>query len=180
MNRRHLIGLLGGSAVAWPIRAWAQQPGIPRIGVLMGSTPSFEAARLETFREALKQLGYIDGQTILIEPRYAEGQPDRLGMLAREMVALTPAICRSTWIGRCRSRIIRKGSQGLWTACGSPPYISKRSTPKVPLMLRPDYHFEKASVSLRRPEVGGAFVFPRAAPRSCTSAAVGQTAAAVR
>jgi putative tryptophan/tyrosine transport system substrate-binding protein len=92
MNRRCLMSLLGGVAVAWPSRAWAQQPGIPRIGVLMGATPSREAARLETFREALKQLGYIDGQTILIEPRYAEGQPDRLGMLAREMVALTPAV----------------------------------------------------------------------------------------
>ena len=42
--------------------------------------------------EALKQLGYNDGQTILIEPRYAEGQPGRLGVMARELVALTPAV----------------------------------------------------------------------------------------
>ncbi len=93
MNRRNLLALLGGAAFAWPIRARAQQPpGIPRIGVLMGATPSNEAPKLGVFREALKRLGYIDGQTILIEVRYGESQPDRLGMLARELVALTPAV----------------------------------------------------------------------------------------
>jgi putative ABC transport system substrate-binding protein len=86
------MSLLGGTAVGWPICAYAQQSGIPRIGVLMGATPSSEAERLDTFREALKQLGYIDSQSILIDPRYAEGQPDRLGMLAHEVVALTPAV----------------------------------------------------------------------------------------
>jgi putative ABC transport system substrate-binding protein len=93
MRRRNLIGLLGGAVVARPIGARAQQPlGIPRIGVLMGATPSVEAAKLGTFREALKQLGYNDGQTILIEPRYAESRPDRLGVIARELVARTPAV----------------------------------------------------------------------------------------
>jgi len=58
----------------------------------MGATPSNEAPKLGVFREALGKLGYIDGQTILIEVRYAESQPDRLGMLARELVALTPAV----------------------------------------------------------------------------------------
>src|SRR5207244_1385920 len=93
MNRRELMLLLGGAAVSWPIGTWAQQPtGIPRIGVLMGATPSNEAPKLGVFREALKQLGYVDGQTILIEVRYAESQPDRLGTLARELAALTPAV----------------------------------------------------------------------------------------
>ncbi len=93
MNRRNLIVLLGGAAVARPILAQAQPPpGIPRIGVLMGATPSNEAPKLGVFREALKQLGYVEGQTILIEVRYAESQPDRLGTLARELVALTPAV----------------------------------------------------------------------------------------
>jgi putative ABC transport system substrate-binding protein len=93
VKRRNLLALLGGAAVAWPTRARAQpSPGIPRIGVLMGATPSNEAPKLGVFREALKQLGYVDGQTILIDVRYAESQPDRLGMLARELVALTPAV----------------------------------------------------------------------------------------
>src|SRR5207249_6030036 len=61
-------------------------------GILMGANPSDEAAKLEAFRRALEKLGYIDGQTILIELRYAMGQPDRFGSLARELVALAPAV----------------------------------------------------------------------------------------
>jgi putative ABC transport system substrate-binding protein len=71
----------------------AQQPaGIPRIGVLMGASPTVEAAGLATFRDALEKLGYIDGQTVLLEPRYAMGEPDRFGRLARELVAVSPAV----------------------------------------------------------------------------------------
>jgi putative ABC transport system substrate-binding protein len=93
MRRRDLIALFGGAAVAGPIAAVAQQPtGVPRIGVLMGSSPSVEAAGLATFRDALEKLGYIDGQTVVIEVRYAEGRPDRFGSLARELVALAPAV----------------------------------------------------------------------------------------
>ena len=93
MNRRNLIALIGGAAVVWPIGARAQQPaGIPRVGVLMGADPSSEAAVLGTFRGALEKLGYIDGQTILIELRYAMGQPDRFGSLAHELVALAPSV----------------------------------------------------------------------------------------
>jgi putative tryptophan/tyrosine transport system substrate-binding protein len=92
MRRRDLIALVG-SAAAWPIGAQAQQPpGVPRIGILMGATASNEAGKLSVFREALKQLGYIDGQTIAIEVRYGESQPDRLGRLARELVAPAPAV----------------------------------------------------------------------------------------
>ncbi len=73
--------------------AGAQQPtGVPRIGVLMGANPSIEAAKLDVFRGALEKLGYIDGQSIFIELRYAMGEPDRFGRLARELVALAPAV----------------------------------------------------------------------------------------
>jgi putative ABC transport system substrate-binding protein len=57
----------------------------------MGSSPSEEALKLDAFRAALEKLGYIDGQTILIELRYAMGQPDLFGSLARELVALAPS-----------------------------------------------------------------------------------------
>jgi putative ABC transport system substrate-binding protein len=91
MRRRDLLTL--GIAAALPVTAEAQQPaGIPRIGVLMGSTPSVEAARLGAFRDGLEKLGFVDGQSIRIEVRYAMGQPDRLGGLARELVALAPAV----------------------------------------------------------------------------------------
>src|SRR5215472_4363090 len=58
----------------------------------MGGSPSVEAARLSAFREALEKLGFVNGQTILIEVRYAMGQPDRLGGLTGELVALAPAV----------------------------------------------------------------------------------------
>src|SRR5438874_8754922 len=85
--------LLAGAAFVRPIAADAQPAaGIPRIGVLMGASPSDEAPKLEAFRGALEKLGYADGQTILIELRYAMGEPDRFGSLARELVALAPAV----------------------------------------------------------------------------------------
>jgi putative tryptophan/tyrosine transport system substrate-binding protein len=93
MNRRGLLAGLGGAALVAPFAAVAQQPpGIPRIGVLMGANPSDEAAKLEAFRGALEKLGYVDGQTIQIELRYAMGEPDRFGSLARELVALAPSV----------------------------------------------------------------------------------------
>jgi putative tryptophan/tyrosine transport system substrate-binding protein len=99
MNRRRLLAALGGAALVAPFAAVAQQPaGIPGIGLLMGSSPRVEAARLDAFSEALKKLGYVDGETILIEPRYAMGQPDRFGSLARELVALVPSVIAS--VGR--------------------------------------------------------------------------------
>jgi len=92
MTRRGFLAALGVPAIAAPIAALAQQSGIPRIGVLMGSSPSVEAEGLAAFRGALEKLGYIDGQNILIEPRYAMGQPDRFESLAHELVALAPAV----------------------------------------------------------------------------------------
>jgi hypothetical protein len=65
MRRRKFLAAVGGAAVAGPMAAVAQQPtGLPRIGVLMGSSPSDEATKLDAFRGALEKLGYIDGQTI--------------------------------------------------------------------------------------------------------------------
>jgi putative tryptophan/tyrosine transport system substrate-binding protein len=93
VRRRRFLATVGGAAIAGPMAAFAQQPaGLPRIGVLMGSSPSDEAAKLDAFRGALEKLGYIDGQTILIEVLYAMGQPDRFASLARELVALAPPV----------------------------------------------------------------------------------------
>jgi len=67
----------------------AQQPTkIPRIGFLVAGVPSAVAARFEAFRQALRELGYIDGKNIVIESRYAEGKLDRLPALATELVRL--------------------------------------------------------------------------------------------
>jgi putative tryptophan/tyrosine transport system substrate-binding protein len=93
MTRRRFLAALGGAVVAGPFAAVAQPPmGVPRIGILMGATPSDEAAKLDAFRGALEKLGYVDGQTVVMERRYAMGQPDRFGSLARELVGMTPAV----------------------------------------------------------------------------------------
>lgn len=91
MRRRDLIALAGTAAVL-PLAAHAQRKPMPVIGVLMGATPSAEAPKLGILRDALKRLSYIEGQTVVIEPRYAEGRLDRLTAMAREMVALNPAV----------------------------------------------------------------------------------------
>lgn len=88
MQRREFITLLGGTAVAWPLAAHAQQPGkVHRIGFLWDSPDAFVDA-LEAFRQGLHELGYVEGQTITIEYRWAEGKPERMRELAEELVRL--------------------------------------------------------------------------------------------
>jgi putative ABC transport system substrate-binding protein len=86
VKRREFITLLGG-ATAWPLAARAQQAGkVPRIGFLGAASPSTFASRLEGFRRGLRDFGYIEGATITIEYRWAEGRYERLPELAAELV----------------------------------------------------------------------------------------------
>ena len=79
MRRRTFITLLGGTT-AWPLTARAQRPANKiSIGFLSVNTPAAMKARTEAFQRGLRELGYVDGQNILIEYRFAEGNPDRLG-----------------------------------------------------------------------------------------------------
>ena len=69
--------------------AEAQQPTrVPRIGFLVGGSPSGNAGRIEAFRQGLRELGYIEGKNVVIEVRYADGKEDRLPVLAAELVGL--------------------------------------------------------------------------------------------
>ena len=90
MNRREFIALLGGAAVAWPLDVRAQQRARTwRIGFLETSSPSPARVRLlETLRATLRELGYLEGQNIAFESRFAEGKIDRLPGLAAELVGL--------------------------------------------------------------------------------------------
>ena len=85
-TRRRLALALAAGAVA-PIASFAQQTSkVWRIGYLGVSSPSMESHNLEAFRQGLRELGYIEGQNIAIEYRWAEGRDDRLPVLAAELV----------------------------------------------------------------------------------------------
>jgi putative tryptophan/tyrosine transport system substrate-binding protein len=88
MKRREFIGLVGGAA-AWPVVARAQQSGkLPTIGFLGPTTPLVEGQRLAAFVQRLRELGWMEGRTVAIEVRWAEGRGERFAEIAAEFVRL--------------------------------------------------------------------------------------------
>jgi putative tryptophan/tyrosine transport system substrate-binding protein len=100
MRRRDFIKVMAGSAAAWPLAARAQQPPMPVIGFLNGGTPEGYAPMVAAFRQGLNEAGYVDGQNVKIEYRWADDLYDRLPAMAMDLVrhevtaivANTPAV----------------------------------------------------------------------------------------
>jgi putative ABC transport system substrate-binding protein len=90
LKRREVLTLLGGAAAAWPFAARAQQ--MPVIGLLHSASPEAFAPFLAALREGLSEAGFIDGQNVRIDLRWAEGQYDRLPAMAKELVGQQVAL----------------------------------------------------------------------------------------
>ena len=109
------MALLGGAAVAWPIAARGQQPAMPVIGFLSGGSPGSVAHLVAEFAQGLKESGYVEGQNVVIEYRYANGQYDRLPALAAEL------------LGRGAEVLVSSGPQAALAA--------KAATTTVPVLF---------------------------------------------
>src|SRR5262245_13485112 len=114
LNRRGLIGLVGGAAT-WPIAARARQPTMPVIGFLDTRSSDGMTSRLASFRQGLKEVGIVEGENIMVIYRWAEDRVDRLPDMARELAQQATVIVTT----------------------GGPPsaFAAKEATTKIPIVF---------------------------------------------
>jgi ABC-type uncharacterized transport system substrate-binding protein len=132
MRRREFITLLGGAAVAWPLAARAQRPKPPTIGVLGTASASAWGTWNTAFVSRLRELGWIDGHSVAIEYRWADGRSERFAEIAAEFVRLKADV------------ILTSGAAG---------FAAKQATSTIPIVsaLLPDPIGSGLVASLARP-----------------------------
>ena len=114
MKRREVITLLGGATASllhWPLAAGAQQPAMPLVGLLNISTPSTEQLRVDAFIKRFRELGWIEGRTVAIESRWAEGRPERFAEIAAEFVRLKANVIVTAGAGPVSA--VRQATQAI-------------------------------------------------------------------
>ena len=96
MTRREFIKLIAGTAAAWPLATWAQQPALPVIGFINSDSPNGHARELAAFLKGLGETGYVDGRNVAVEYRWANGNVDRLPEMAADLVHRKVAVVAAT------------------------------------------------------------------------------------
>jgi putative ABC transport system substrate-binding protein len=92
IGRRELLAALGSAAAAWPPAARAQQPAMPVVAFLNSASPDGYVPMVAAFRQGLKEAGYLEGQNVAVECRWAEGQYDRVPEIALDLVGRQVAV----------------------------------------------------------------------------------------
>ena len=122
INRRETITLLGGAAASWPIVARAQRPVMPVIGFLNAGAAPARAHEVAALRQGLKELGYIDGEKVTLEYRWAEDQLDRMSVLAADLVG--------------SSRLVRRQANVIVTGSSDAIFrAAKAATTTIPIVF---------------------------------------------